>query len=226
MVAAFAALLCLAGLVSGCGSSGSSSSGIETKSPQEIVSSAQTAIEGVSSVHVAGSVTSSGTPITLDLHLVSNKGAKGQMSEGGLGFQIVAVNRTVYINGSEAFWRHFGGSAAAQLFNGKWLKAPESGQFGTLAQLTNLQSLLGQALSHHGTLARGQTTTIRGQKVVAVHDTTEGGTLYVATTGKPYPIEISKSGNSGGHLSFDRFNEAVDLTPPANAIDISRLTSG
>ena len=80
-------------------------------------------------------------------------------------------------------------------------------------------------LNNHEKLVKGATTTVNGHKVVALTDTTNHGTLYVATTGKPYPVQISKSGSDGGRLSFDRFNESVSLTPPANAIDISKLKS-
>ena len=86
-----------------------------------------------------------------------------------------------------------------------------------------MQKLFSQLLSSHGKLAKGKTTTVRGQQVVAVNDTTNGGTLYVATTGKPYPIEISKTGSTGGQLVFDHFNQPVTLTAPAGAIDISKL---
>ena len=65
---------------------------------------------------------------------------------------------------------------------------------------------------------------MRGHKVIAVNDKSNGGTLYVATTGKPYPIEIVKSGSDGGRVEFDRFNQPVTLTPPANAIDVSKLS--
>ena len=47
---------------------------------------------------------------------------------------------------------------AAQLFNGKWLKAPASGQFASLAALTNLNELFNKLLSSHGTLTKGATT--------------------------------------------------------------------
>jgi hypothetical protein len=59
--------------------------------------------------------------------------------------------------------------------------------------------------------------------VIAVKDTTNGGTLYVATTGEPYPIEVVKNGSAGGQIAFDPFNQPVRLTPPSNAIDISQL---
>jgi hypothetical protein len=91
--------------------------------------------------------------------------------------------------------------------------------------LTNLHELVSKLLSTHGTLATGSTTTVNGQKVVAVNDTTKGGTLYVATTGRPYPVEIVKTGSQGGRMVFDRINESVSLTAPANAIDISQLSS-
>jgi hypothetical protein len=145
------------------------------------------------------------------------------MSENGLSFRIIVLKQVVYINGSDSFWRHFGGNAAVQLFHGKWLRAPATGQLGSVAVLTDLRGLFNKLLSTHGALAKGGTSTINGQKVVAVKDTTRGGTVYVATTGKPYPIEVLKAGALGGHVLFDRYNEGVSLSAPANSIDISKL---
>ena len=213
--------LLLACALSACG--GSSGNGVASKSPNEIVTAALGAIDGAKSAHIAGSVVSARSPITLNLDLVSGKGGRGQMSEGGLGFEIEVINREVYINGSQAFWRHFGGATAAQVFKGRWLKAPASGQFASLAQLSNLHSLLGTVLSTHGTLTKTGTTKVGGQSAIGVRDTTNGGILYVATTGPPYPLEILKGGSQGGRIVLDGFNESVPLSPPANAIDITAL---
>lgn len=213
--------------VAACGGSsgggGSSDNGISSKSPDQIVSAVNAAVNGVNSVHVAGSVSNSGSQTTLNLNLLNGKGGKGSMSQAGLAFKIVAVGNQVYINGSNAFWAKFGGSAAAKLLSGKWLKAPATGQLSSIASLTNVHTLFNQLLSSHGKLAKGSTTTVNGQKVIAVNDTTNGGTLYVATTGKPYPIELNKSGSDGGKITFDQFNQAVTLAAPANSIDISQL---
>jgi hypothetical protein len=210
--------------ISACG--GSSDNGVASKSADGILTGSQGAIDGVKSVHVSGSLVSQGSPLTLDLDLVAGKGGRGQMSENGLSFQLIDVGQVVYINGSPAFWRHFGGAAAAQLFQGKWLKAPAgSSNFASLTALTNVHELLTALLSNHGQLTKGATSTVNGQKVVAVHDTNQGGTLYVATTGKPYPVEVLKTGAQGGHIALDRFNQSVSLAAPANAIDISQLRS-
>lgn len=220
----FAAVLSALALAACGGSSGPSTNGVEKKSPNQIVSTVSNAVTSVQSVHVAGAVTTSGTRVALDLSLVNGKGGTGSMSQNGLGFKVVTIGNEVYINGSPTFWRKFAGGAAAQLLSGKWLKAPTSGQLGTLAELTDVHKLFTQLLSSHGTLAKGSISTVRGQRVIAVRDTTNGGTLYVATTGKPYPIQIVKPGSQGGQINFDRFNEQVSLTPPANSIDISQLS--
>lgn len=218
-----ASVLTLAAVIAGCG--GSSDNGVAAKSPDAIITATTNAIDGVKSVHVLGSLRSGGSPIALNLELVGGKGASGQMAQSGAAFRIIALNGVVYINGSDAFWRRFGGNGAAQIFHGKWLKAPATGQFASLGTLTDLRKLFNQLLSNRGSLTKGGTASVAGQKVVAVTNATMGGTLYVATTGQPYPVEIVKTGQQGGHILFNRYNESVSLSAPSNAIDISQLQS-
>jgi hypothetical protein len=221
------ALVVIAALIAGCGSSGSSGNGIASKAPGEIVAATKVAADAASSVHVSGSIVSNGSPITLDMNLLEGKGGRGHLSESGLSFELVQTGGTVYIKGSPAFYRHIGGPAAAQLFQGKWLKAPAtSGSFASLASLTDLRQLVDTTLANHGTLVKGGTTTVDGQKVIGVTDTSKGGTLYISTTGQPYPIEVTKDGANGGKIVFDRWNKPVTIAAPANAIDITQLQSG
>lgn len=228
LLAAVLAAVLAAALLSGCGGSSSSSgNGLESKSPEEVVAAAKTAAKGASSVHISGSIVSEGKPISLDMELLAGKGGKGHLSVEGLGIEIVAVEKAFYMNGSSAFYRKIGGPAAAQLLQGKWLKAPTNGgEFASLEQLTNLATLLDTTLASHGKLVGAGTTTVNGQKAVGVTDTTKGGTLYVAATGTPYPLQISKSGTGSGSITFDRWNEPVTITAPANAININQLQSG
>ncbi|HEY5089118.1 MAG TPA: hypothetical protein VIK30_04070 [Polyangia bacterium] len=213
-----------AGAIAACGSSSPSGNGVAAKSPSAILSSATTAIQGAKSVHVSGALSDGGQSIKLDLNILSGQGAKGSMSQNGLSFQLIASGKYVYINGSPAFWKKFGGVAAATLFQGKWLKAPaNSSSFASLSSLTNLHSLAQALLTGHGTLSKGSTTTVNGQKVIAVTDSSKSSKLYVATTGKPYPIEIAKTGSAAQHVDFDNYNAPVSLTPPAKSIDISQL---
>jgi len=221
------ALLLVAGTVVGCGGSSSSSSGVAAKTPEQILAAAKAAAAGAASVHLAGSIVNERKPISIDMELLAGKGGKGRITLEGLGIQLIRLEHAIYISGSAAFYRHIAGPAAAQLLQGKWLKAPENGgNFSSLASLTELSKLVGTALAEHGSLRKGPVKTIAGQKVVALEDVSNGGTLYVAATGTPYPVEIVKRGGSGGSILFDRWNQPVTLTAPANAININQLQSG
>ncbi len=227
MTAPMLVLVLIAVAIAGCGGSSSSSgNGVADKTPDEILAATKTASDKATSVHVSGSIVSEKSPITLDMNLLAGKGGRGKLSESGLPFELIQVGGSVYIKGSAAFYKHIGGTAAAQLLQGKWLKAPSSdANFASLSQLTDLRQLVDQTLTSHGSLKKTATTTINGQKVIGVTDTTKGGTLYIATTGKPYPIEISKGGSGGGKITFDRWNSTVTLAAPANAIDVAQLQS-
>jgi hypothetical protein len=215
----------LAAVLAGCG--GASENGVAEKSPEAIVAAATKAIRGVKSVHVAGTITSEGMRTSLDLSLVAGKGGSGEVSLGGLRFRLIVLGQVAYLNGSEAFWsRAGGGEAAGQLLGGKWLKTSTAGQFESLTQLADLETLFDKLLSSHGTLTKGLTSTVAGQRVVAVKDTAKQATLYVATTGKPYPVEVSRTGPEAGRVRFDRYNEPVTLSAPARSVDLSKLTGG
>ncbi len=212
-------------LAAGCGGGGggAKSNGEATKSAAQVVADAEAAAVSAGAVHVSGSIVDAGQPLTLDLQLVKDKGGKGTMSESGLSFDLVRVGDTAYIQGSDAFWKKFGGSAAATLFHGKWLKgSATTGDLAALTQLTDISKLFKAALGGHGTLKNGGETTYQGEKAVAIKDTTKGGTLYVSATGTPYPIALV-GGKSKGAVSFDSWNKSVSISTPKDAIDISKL---
>jgi hypothetical protein len=217
-----------AAALAGCGSS-SQGNGVVAKAPTEIVAGAKVLADAASSVHVSGSILSGASPTTFDLYLVASRGGRGQVSENGLSFELIRIHGTVFIKGSPAFYRHLVGAAATPLFQGRWLKAPAStGSLASLAALTDIRQLADATLAGHGTLIKGATATVNGRKLLAVTDTATGGTLYVATTGPPYPIELTTSGAGAGRIVFDRWNAPFSVLPPAlaNTLDLTRLQSG
>ena len=216
-------LLLALGLLAGCGGS-SSSSNIASKSATEILTESKAAADSASSVHVSGSIKSGAAPVTIDLALAAGKGARGEISENGASFKLILVGGTAYISGSKAFYRSLGGAAAAQLLDGKWLKASAtSGEFASFNSLGNMRQLIDTTLAAHGTLTKGATSTVNGQQAIAVTDTNKTGTLYVATSGKPYPVAITKGGSENGKIAFSNWNQPVTISAPANAVDLSEL---
>lgn len=221
VAASLAALAALA--IAACGS-GSSGNGVASKSPAEILAASKAAAAAASSVHVAGALSSGGTPLTLNLDLVAGHGGRGRIAESGLSFELIVLDNTIYIKGSPSFYSHFGGAAATQLFQGKWLKAPASGgELASLASLANFGRLLDQTLASHGVLVKGPTSVVAGQPAIELRDASGNGSLYVATTGQPYPLQIVKHGSETGRVMLTNWNHPVLLTAPPGAIDLSQL---
>jgi hypothetical protein len=219
------ALACAA-LLAGCGSSATQGNGVAAKTPVQIVAAARAAVAGAASVHVAGSIVSEGKPISLNMELVADKGGKGRVTLEGLSFRLVGVDDAVYVSGSAAFYKRLAGGVSARVLSGKWLKGAAAGAMASLAALTRLRTLLDSVLAAHGTLSRAPSRSIAGQPALGVRDIAGTGTLYVAGTGAPYPLEILERGASAGKLVFDDWNQPVSLSVPADAIDVKQLQSG
>jgi hypothetical protein len=200
---------------------------VASKTPSEIMAAAKAAANSAATAHVSGSIVDGGKSISIDLELEAGKGGMGTISLGGLSVRTIQINGTVYIKGSEAFYSQLAGARAAHVLRGKWLKAPASdGNFSALASLTDLDKLIDATLESHGSLSSVGATTVDGQKAVGVTDKARGGTLYVATTGVPYPLEIVRAGGAAGKVVFDRWNRPVTLSAPTGAINIHQLQSG
>jgi hypothetical protein len=224
---ASALALVLAGVVLvGCGSHGSSASanGEASKSADKVLADTKAAADSASSARVSGNIVSSGTPIKLDLSMGSGQ-AKGSMSTSGLSFDLIRIGNTAYIRGSDDFYKHFAGAAVAQLLHGKWLKASiSSGRFASFEPLTNISLLFDKVASNHGKLANDGAKTFDGQKVVEIRDTSDNSKLYVAATGKAYPVAIvgGKKGQSGT-ITFSDWDKPLKVSAPKDALDISKL---
>lgn len=222
-----AAPLLLAALVAaGCGGSGPSGATTNrepVESARQALADAVHAARRASSLHVAGTLSS----LTLNLTLARGAGAKGSVTQNGLAFNLVRVGSKVYIQGSEAFWKHYAPSAAG-LLRGHWIAGPVGkGRFAELAPLTDASRLFALVEASHGRLVNKGLTAYDGHKVAEILDTSDGSKLYVAATGPPYPVALI-GGRKHPHdqLRFDDWNAQVSVSVPPHAIDLTALGLG
>jgi len=222
-------------VAAGCGGSSPSSAGGNgsgngeaAKSAQQVFDDARAAADKASSFHMSGQISTGGQTVGLDLRIAKGKGATGSMTLKGQKIDLVVIGTDGYLKAGAAFFRQFGGSsgaAIAQLVAGKWFKFPtNNAQFGPFTGLAN-ESIFDKMASSHGALKNKGATTYKGQSVVSILDPSQanGGTLYVAATGTPYPVAITGNDSGGsGAISFGDWNQPVSLTAPSGAIDISK----
>jgi hypothetical protein len=132
----------------------------------------------------------------------------------------------MYFKAGEAVWRQVGGDAAVQLFKNRWVKVPSDNEdFGSFAELTDMEKFFDGALGDHGVLAKGETAEVDGTSAIKLEDTTEDGTLYIATEGEAYPLKLEGGKNAPGAVVFDEWNGQYVLEAPKSSIDISQLPS-
>jgi len=207
--------------VSTCGAS--RDNGVGKLRPMAIIAQARAAADRASSVHAVGSIRSGRSETVFDLYLVAGVGARGRLSEGGVGFRLIELGGTVYVKGSRAFYERFAGRRGAHALGGKWLRASTAMPgFTGLASLTRQRTLVDTALGTARALESAGTATVDGEKVVALRSG-DGGTYAIAATGTPYPVEVTRRGGDGGRIAFDRWGARVDLIPPPKAVDVTTL---
>jgi len=217
-------------VLAGCGggSSGPKDNGVSAKTAQQILDAATAAVASKGTVHAAGSRSAGGQTVSLDVHLDStHDSATGFVTVNGDRLDLVRIGTTLYIKASPSLLQKQGATAAqASLLGNKWLKSTTtSANFAVIADFTSANALIKPS----GTIAKGATSTVDGQKVIALHDEKDGsdvGTLYVRTTGDPLPVEITAAGSASGALKFSDFGVAVNATAPAGALDLSQLGGG
>jgi hypothetical protein len=214
-------------LVAACGSSGPASSGVANESASQIFTAAINAMKSASSGSVSGSEAESGKAAQVSGTFFADD-ADVTLVTNGETIKVIKVGANDYIQGPSAYWASNGlPSADFPKVNGVWVSIPDS-----TAHLGSVFTLSGFATSltaDAGTLTKGATSTIGGQAVIAIISSTQNGTLYVATTGTPYPVEVTKSGSGGGTLTFSGWNQGSTPTAPAGAKTIAQLglvTSG
>jgi hypothetical protein len=233
LASSVAALLlagCAGGEVAGSGSPATSSpadNGIAGQSADEILAKAKAALQGAGAVRIKGTGGRGADRFGIDMRYGSAS-AQGTISVAGEPIELRRIGQTVYAKGSREFWTGRVPAPAVELLTGKWMKSPVTGsRLGELASLTDLSKAADGILEPDGTVTKGERKAVAGMPAIAlVSDGADGGKLYVATTGKPYPLLITPTDpKEAGQVTFSDFGKRVTVSPPPAdlVIDVSKL---
>jgi hypothetical protein len=209
-----------AGAASSSSSSPSSASGLQGLSAGQVLAKAKAAFTGASSVHVVLRAAEQGHRVSYDVRYVRSKGATGTVNAGTGNMKLIAIGNDIYFSGDAQVLAQFGGSAAA----GTWFKTSRTSAVGAaLSELTDVNKIAAQIFKPSGTIAVVQGKDVDGTGTVGILDKgPDGGTLYVASEGEPYPllIEPPAKQKDKGEGRFTEYNAPVKLTPPAKFLTL------
>jgi endonuclease YncB( thermonuclease family) len=222
LVIVFAGLLALS--AAGCGSS---DNGVASKSAAQILAATRAAAQSASSVHVVmRSKITHGVSLRLNASM-ARQHAHARVSLVGLSFEVVRDGDTLYVRGNPQFNARLEATIGVEVPSGVWLKGTTK-SLGQMGSFTEIENELPIILRSTGSVSKGATVKVNGQPAIELIQAQQpqrryNGTLFVATTGDPYPIKLLKRGRETGQATFTGWNDPVTVTPPANAVDISEL---
>jgi hypothetical protein len=199
--------------------------GVAALAADEILKRAEAAVVQGKSFSAKGELVQDGQASDVDFKF-SGTDFIGSMSVKDAKIELLSVGGEKFIRPNAAFWTlttGAQGSTMAALVGDRWVTG--AGNDKSFAELFSMGSV-SELLKPSGTLSKGEQKTIGGLPAVGLKDSGQpDSTLYVATTGEPYPLQLS--GKGGATLVFAEFGTAfTDIVKPAagQVLDLGKLT--
>ena len=211
------------------GTTAAADNGIASLSGSEILAKANAAAKAATSVTVVGTVPQGGSDsVSIDM-AIGKDVADGTITVKNVTVQIRLTGGKTYINAPAALFNKMGGDAgkvAGGVLGGKWFEVPSTGSvadsFKGLENIANKDTLFSSLLSASKSPTVKGTDTVLGQPAVILTGP-NGGTLAVATTGEPYPLQVKAKEGSAGSVDFKDWNVPVDVQAPTDLVDLNAI---
>ena len=199
-------------------------------SGQEIADAAEEDMLALESMQYAGSLTSDGTEITLDIQSDVDGNCAGSIQIAGGSVEVLATGGESWFRADAAFWNATVPDQAAQIIAlvGDKFVLDSSDEFGQFCDLDQFRDSLFDESSGETTYTNLGADEIDGQAVVEVESKDQEGTSigYVLVEGEHYLVRIeSDDEENSGEVAFSAFDEDFTVEAPAadEVIDLNDL---
>jgi hypothetical protein len=197
--------------------------GVEQLDAQQILQRAQTAAKAAESVKVSAQTQEEAGAMSFEITMAKT-GAQGTVTNAQGSLELIATEDTIFIKGDEKFNQAYGGQGGAALLQGKWLSIPsDNPQAQPFQGLVSLETFFQGLLTPETTPTKVTPKDVNGVRCVGLQ--TDSGTLWVATTGEPYPMAIEPPSGQQGNVTMTDWNAPVTISAPPQdqVVDITKL---
>jgi hypothetical protein len=191
--------------------------GVEDLSPRQILKRANKAAMSARSSHIIGT----SPQASLDL-VVTKDSSDGNRTAGDTTLRTRVVDGVIYIKADEAYWTEAFNAKKAEKIGSKWVAGELSNpKLASFKQTSTMGPLVRQFLQLDEGAQVGEVGVAQAQPAVPITATV--GTLWVATTGKPYPLLLTGSAEQGdeSEVQFTEWDKKVVITAPPKKQTIS-----
>jgi len=222
LIGTLAGVVGLALAVSGCGAGDDTiahAKDYAKSDGSQIAADARTAMAGLKTMHVAGTIRQGNQSIALDLSVSRDGSCLGTIGVGKGSIQLRSVGGKAWYKADLGFWKAEVGAEAqsvAKAIGGRWVVL--SGDLASLRSFCRIDSLTSQMLSPkasidtQGAAMVGATPTVR----IAISGAGVPTAAYVKASDPHYVLRIVRgSGDKAGQVDFSSFDAAFTVKAPA-----------
>lgn len=201
--------------------------GIATKSAPAIVDAAGAALVSARTFEIQATSASSGSPASVTFKIGGKNLGEGSFVTSSLSFQAEELHGLDYFR-SETLWNQVGGPTLQGALGNRWVYISASSATATeltavFGTLTSPPTMAKQLTKDAQTSVRGKVGIIDGEPVISVTEP-KAGTIYVATTGKPYPLRWEQG--TVGRVVFSDFGARFNIKAPKGAVNLAAILAG
>jgi len=200
---------------------------VQQESAANILKSAAKALSSARSFAIQATSTAQGSAGSLTFDIQGANQGEGAFTSASVSFQAEELKGIDYFR-SKTLWSQVGGASLQSALGDRWVyiaaKSSTAAQL-TLAfgELTSPKELALGLRKSASDAVRGKLTTFQGQPVIAVNEPPHAA-LYIATTGKPYPLRWVQTPST--QVDFSDFGKQFHLTAPKKPLDLAAILSG
>jgi len=206
-------------------SSAPAGSGVAALSADEILQRAKAALTEAKSYQARGAMVQEGEQTEVDFK-VSGDDFIGSLTFDKAKVELLAAGGKKYLRPNEQFWVMSTdakqGKVLAKGIGDRWVTGAEKDE--SFAELFTLGTVEG-FLKPTGALSKGEEKAIGGVPAIGLNDAGDpDSVLYIATTGEPYPLQLS--GKNDSVVVFSDFGATFPglKAPAANkVVDLGKL---
>jgi hypothetical protein len=200
------------------------SNGVQKETGRAILAAAGQALTSTRSLEIQAASTQASGPASITFEIAAPNQGEGTFTSSTVSFQAEELRGVDYFR-SQTLWSQVGGASLQSDLGDRWVFiAASSSTAAQLTQafgeLTSVKALAGALTKGDAAAVRGKLDPVAGQESVAVHEPTSQ-TIYVATTGKPYPLRWVQSPTSS--VSFSHFGDKFHLKAPRKPINLAAI---
>ncbi|MGC2191142.1 MAG: hypothetical protein WA751_02285 [Candidatus Dormiibacterota bacterium] len=204
-----------------------SPNGVQKENGKAIVTAAGKALGSARTLEIQATSTVQGSQGSITFDIEGKNQGEGSFTSSTISFQALELKGTDYFR-SKTLWSQVGGVSLQTDLGDRWVyiaakSSTATGLTQAFATLTSPKQLGLEISKQAATAVRGKVAVFKGQPVVEVKESSTEA-LYVATTGKPYPLRWLQA--AAGDVTFRDFGKRFHFRAPKKPLNLAAILAG